>query len=114
MSKKYTKWKRLNFHPLGQQEIIPPNRASCEHETNQDVQKPIQQLICDVHEETTNGDRPPTENLNHALKRFASMTGRVALEHEKTSARLLYLTWAIGILTLALVALTVVIIRMGK
>ena len=54
----YTKWKRINFDP-------PPHdivRVVAEHETNNDVRKPIQQLICDVHEEVLSA-RTPEENL---------------------------------------------------
>lgn len=84
-----------------------------ERETNNDLRKPIQQLICDVHEEISS-PRSIEENLNHAIKRTVSMMGRVALAHERSSKVLTWLTVVLVILTIAIVWLTVVIIGNPK
>src|SRR5688500_2889632 len=44
----FTKWQRKVFgDPYG----VPPNRGAAESENNRDLQKDIQQLVCDVHEQ---------------------------------------------------------------
>jgi len=85
-------------------------RKLAEEETNKDLRKPIQQLICDVHEEALDGGRPVEHNLLHATKRMVSMMGRVALAHERSSTRLVRLTWVLVALTVAIVSLTVVML----
>lgn len=76
-------------------------RADVEREVNQEPQKPIQQLVCHIHEELMHSREP------EATKRLASMMGRVAVEHERNSIALKWLTWAIMLLTAALVFLAV-------
>jgi hypothetical protein len=87
--------------PRGQ----PPHRAAAEQEAKQDIEKPVWQLMCDVHEEITDNrlGRGTEVNLNQALKRVASLLGRVAWEHERVSKRLLWYTIVIAVLTAVLV-----------
>ena len=92
----------------------PTRRKEAERQTNNDLRKPIQQLICDVHEEAITPDRPVAESLIHATKRMVSMMGRVALAHERSSRILIGLTAVLTVLTLAILWLTVVLIREGK
>jgi hypothetical protein len=109
----YTKWKRLNLEPPGQRslsETEPERRRLAEEETNKDLRKPIQQLICDVQEETRDPHRTIEQNLVHATARMVSMMGRVALEHERNSTLLIRLTWVLVVFTLAIVCLTVVML----
>jgi len=109
----YTKWKRLNLESPGQRslsETDPERRRLAEEETNNDLRKPIQQLICDVQEETRDPHRTVEQNLVHATARMVSMMGRVALEHERNSTLLIRLTWVLVALTLAIVGLTVVML----
>jgi hypothetical protein len=113
----FTKWKRVNSEDPGQpslSETNPELRTLAEKETNKDLSKPIQQLICDVFEEILNPDRTIEENLNHAIKRQVSMMGRVALEHECTSKWLIRFTVAIVALTIVIVVLTVALLVKGS
>jgi hypothetical protein len=68
-------------------------------ETDRDMDKPVEQLVCDVHDETHDPDRPPLENVAGAQKRMTSMLARVAVSSQKVADRMLALTWAIGIMT---------------
>lgn len=88
-----TKWKRINFDS-------PKNREESEKETNQDIQKPIQQLICDVHEEANNKNREFLDNLMHENKRMTSMLGRVYLSNERSSTIMLILTLILLLFTI--------------
>ena len=109
----HREWKRVNLESPGQPslaDIDPARRRLAEEETDKDLRKPIQQLIFDVHEEALDTRRPIEHNLVHATKRMVSLMGRVALEHERSSNMLLWLTWVIVILTVAITALTVVLL----
>jgi hypothetical protein len=72
-------------------------------ETDRDMNKSVEQLVCDVHEETHDPGRTPLENIAGAQKRTTSMLARVALSNEKVADRMLFLTWAIGIMTAIIV-----------
>ena len=41
----FTDWKRRDF---GDPQGVPSQRPAAEKETNQDLQKPIQQLVCEI------------------------------------------------------------------
>ncbi len=100
----FTKWTRRDFgDPMGH----PGNRAEAEADTNRDLQKPIQQLLCDIREESWRKGEGP---LGPIAIRMITMMGRVALQQERAGNTLLLLTWAIFILTLALVVLTVALL----
>ncbi|PYK98175.1 MAG: hypothetical protein DME19_13515 [Verrucomicrobia bacterium] len=106
-------------------------RQLAELETDHDLQKPVQQLICDVHEECLN-ELPPKvqgeseqhwnerlvvlqlQRLIGAQKRMVSMMGRVALEHERTSNALVKLSWVLVGMTAVLIWLTIVLVWIGK
>lgn len=110
----FTKWKRLNLESPGQptlSETDPTRRILAETETNRDMRKPIQQLICDVHEEVLDPSRPVEQNLVHATKRMVSMMGRVALENDRSNQLLILLTRVLVILTMAIVVLTIVMAK---
>jgi hypothetical protein len=51
------KWNRMNFNEEILKDLDPGKRS--EIETNRDLIKPIEQLLCDVHEKTHNEKRPP-------------------------------------------------------
>jgi hypothetical protein len=109
----YTKWERVNLESPSQRSLTEtdaPRRRQCEEETNRDLRKPIQQLICDVHEEASDPSRPLELSQLLATRRMVSMMGRVALEHERSSTVLLRLTWVLVVLTVAIVFLTVVML----
>jgi hypothetical protein len=63
------------------------------------MDKSIEQLVCDVHEETHDPGREPLDNIAGAQKRMTSMLARVALSSEQVADRMMALTWAIGIMT---------------
>jgi len=91
-----------------------------EREAKEDLQKPIWQLVHDVYREVTNPTRyaqdHPEERLNHALKRTASLMGRVAVEHEvnhkrlvKLTEKLYWLTWGLVAISMALLVFTLLL-----
>lgn len=84
-------------------------RERAEIETNRDLAKPIEQLVCDFHdmaEKVINQNSPEAQNaswyLIQAEKRMVSMMARVALEHKRSSDWLVGLTWVLGFLTIGL------------
>jgi fructose-1,6-bisphosphatase len=96
------KWKRKNYGP---NERV--GRELFELEADRDLDKSIEQLVCDVHEETHVGS-DVFERLANAQKRFASLMGRVALSNDKVARQMLWLTWAIAILTGVIVLLELI------
>jgi hypothetical protein len=90
-------------------------RERSEIETDRDMDKPVEQLVCDVHEETHSDNnwegysaQKWLGNIAAAQKRFASLMAKVALSNDKVASRMLYLTWAIFILTVVLVILAAI------
>lgn len=102
------KWERKIFDEQILQGLS--NRQRSEIETNRDLIKPIEQLLCDVHEETHNANRTDLENIAGAQKRMVSLMARVAISNEKIDRQMTCLTWAIGIMTFMLVILTVILL----
>jgi hypothetical protein len=103
--KDHTEWTRINFEDPGEPSLSqtdPNRRINAERETKKDMQKSIQQLICDVHEGAHDPNKNPDERLLYMSSRMVSMMGRVALEHEVTSKRLVWLTWILIVLTIFL------------
>jgi hypothetical protein len=96
------KWKRTEHEPDSLSKDDAVRRIYAERETKRDLQKPIQQLICDVHEGMHDPNKSPEERLLYMSGRTVSMMGRVALEHERTSKRLVWLTWFLILLTILL------------
>ena len=89
-------------------------RERAEIETNRDLDKPIEQLVCDFHdmaEKVINPNNTTPADVNwaliHAQKRMVSLMGRVAIEHKRSSDQLVTLTWVLGLLTLGLFIATV-------
>jgi hypothetical protein len=87
-----------------------PNLAAATREAQADLQKPIWQLVCDVHEECLNHARNADANTIHAIKRMSSLMGRVAVEHEENHSRLVKLTEQLRFWTIMLAGLTAVLI----
>lgn len=96
------KWKRKNYGPNERE-----GRALFELEADRDLDKSIEQLVCDVHEDTHVG-RDVFERLANAQKRFASLMARVALSNDKVARQMLWLTWAIVLLTAAIVVIELI------
>ena len=107
--KDFTSWERINLDPPGQAPLTTEQkniRELAEAETNRDLKKPIQQLLCDVHEEVHQTHRSVEENIIHANKRMVSMMARVALSNERYSGVLLKLTRILVALTIVLAVMT--------
>ncbi len=84
-----------------------PRRERSELETDRDMDKEVEQLVCDVHEETHDPGRQPLENIAGAQKRMTSMLARVALSNQRVADRMLCLTWAIGVMTFVMLIFVV-------
>jgi hypothetical protein len=95
---------------FGDPDGVPPCRPQAERESKEDLQKPIWQLVCDIHEEVLNKTRSMEINLPFAIRRLGSMFGRVALQHEADHAELVQLTRRIDRLTVAVVRLTIMLV----
>ena len=107
--KDFTSWERINLDLPGQAPLTTEQkniRELAEAETNRDLKKPIQQLLCDVHEEVHQTHRSVEENIIHANKRMVSMMARVALSNERYSGVLLKLSWVLVVLTIVLAVMT--------
>ena len=61
-------------------------------EAEKDLEKPIDQLLADIHEEMNNEDRSLDENIAHAQKRFFSLVANVAESNNKLAKRVFILT----------------------
>lgn len=67
-------------------------RKQAETEADNDLDKPIHQLLSDIHEEINNSERGIDENVAHAQKRFYSLIANIAVSNKKLSNRVLILT----------------------
>jgi hypothetical protein len=104
------KWTRVEFEPGSLTQEAKERRTKAEKETRRDIQKPIQQLICDVHEGSLDPNESTDKRLLYMSSRMVSMMGRVALEHERASRRLVWLTWVLVFLTILLSIETVAMV----
>jgi hypothetical protein len=94
--KKITTWQRRNF---AEDNPDPAVRQAAELETLHDLQKPIQQLLCDAHEEAIAGTQAGV------TKRMVALLAVTAYEQKITNFWLLALTIVIVIGTFALVCI---------
>jgi nitrate/nitrite-specific signal transduction histidine kinase len=83
-------------------------------ETDRDLDKPVEQLVCDVHEETHDPNRNDIQNVAGAQKRIASLMARVAKSNDKVATQLLWLTIAIAAMTLVILVYTVLMWRQNE
>jgi hypothetical protein len=104
-------WKRNNFKELPDG-LSSDERA--ERETNRDLNKPIEQLLCDFHDMAERGSPGgelggyPVQAMLHAQKRMVGMMAKVALSNEAVQKsndllqrRLYWLTIFVALLTVA-------------
>lgn len=66
-----------------------------------DLMKPIEQLLADVHEEA-DADQDSNGRIASAMKRMVSLQVRVVQSNERASRQMLWLTWAMAIMTAVL------------
>jgi hypothetical protein len=92
---KITNWKRNDFSPNEN----PERRKEAELETLHDLQKPIQQLLCDTHEEALGGTQ------TGATKRMVALLAVTAYEQRRTNFWLIVLTVALVVGTFVLILL---------
>jgi hypothetical protein len=89
------------------------NRRRSEIETDRDLIKPIQQLVCDVHEETHDANRTEIQNVAGAQKRMVSLMARIAISNDRLSKKIYWLTLVMTIMTLAICIMTYILLRKG-
>jgi len=99
------RWVRKDYDASILDNLTPRQRS--ELETDRDLDKSLEQLVCDVHEETHNQTRPPIENIASAQKRMVSMMARVAMTNENATKWMIRLTWAIVGLTAIIVFIAI-------
>ena len=97
------RWKRKNYDESFLPQLTVRKRS--EIETDRDLAKPPEQLVCDVHEET-HGAGNVMENLAGAQKRMVSLMARVAKSNDRASFWMIVLTLVIAIMTLVLLLFT--------
>jgi formate dehydrogenase maturation protein FdhE len=95
----------VNTQDLPKKPLDFIQRVISEFDTQNDLKKSIEQLICDVHEETHNNNRTSLENIASAQKRMVSMMGRVAISNEKNNKSTKWLTCVIIILAIIQIVL---------
>lgn len=76
-------------------------RAQAEKDSAADLEKPLEQLLADVHEELKDGQRQATENIAHAFKRVTSAFVATAISNQKAADKISDMT---AISTLAAIA----------
>lgn len=97
-------WRRKNYDPGL---VKGERRKIAETETNRDLDKPIEQLLCDVHEESLDSDRTEGTNTSGAQKRMVSLMTRVAKGNDIIANRMLRLTWTVVVMTAVILVFTV-------
>lgn len=105
-------WKRKNYDEEKLKALSP--REQAELETDRDLDKSIEQLMCDVHEELHAPYRSGIENIASAQKRMVSMMGRVALSNALVVRQMLWLTWIIAIMTVVILLFTVLMWKQNR
>src|ERR1043166_120641 len=83
-------------------------RNKIANEVQKDMNKSLDQLMVDVYDEILREDRTLFENQVHAMKRFTCLLAKTIKSSEKQGAVIAKLTWAVVILTIVLILLTVV------
>lgn len=106
------KWKRNIFDESKLAGLS--RRECCELETDRDMDKEVEQLVCDVHEETHDPKRQPLENIAGAQKRMTSMLARVAKSNDVVARQMLWLTWAIAAMTAVILWFTYLMYQQSK
>jgi hypothetical protein len=101
----------MNYPPLPEA-MSSDQRA--EKETDRDLTKPIEQLLCDFHDMAEQGSPGrelggyPVQAMLHAQKRMVGMMARVALSNDRLAWRMELLTWValgLGVISVLLSAI---------
>lgn len=78
-------------------------------EAMRDLEKPIEQLLADIHEQGLKGGAQ-VYHVTEAIRRMSSMMAKVAISNRQLSEKLVWLTRVLVVLTGALVLLTVALV----
>jgi hypothetical protein len=97
------RWRRKNYDESVFAGMSVRQRS--EIEADRDLAKPPEQLVCDVHEET-HANRAALENIAGAQKRLVSLMARVAKSNDRIARYILWLTFAIAIMTAVIMFIT--------
>jgi hypothetical protein len=102
-------WERKNYQPLPE---TMKSEERAEKETDRDLNKSIEQLLCDFHDMAERGSPGremggyPVQAMLHAQKRMVGMMAKVALSNaaaqaanDKLQGRLYYLNVVVTFLT---------------
>jgi hypothetical protein len=100
-------WTRLDFDESILEGLSVRERS--EIETNRDLIKPIEQLVCDVHEETHNLSRNELANIAGAQKRMVSMMARIAMSNDRMTRQMYKLTVVTTIMSLLSLILSIIL-----
>ena len=87
----------------------PPQRERVESEIKEDISKPINQLLADVHDESVNANSEHAP-LARAIARFASLLVVLSKDAEKRAERLEHQTSTLINLTRSLKVFTIVVV----
>jgi hypothetical protein len=112
-----TDWRRLEFEDVGATKLseeAQARRREAEKQTDRDLAKPVQQLICDVHEGAIDPANPPIGRMLYMMPRMVAMMGRVALEQDRIARRLYWWTVVLAVLTVLIAAMTAVLIVLER
>jgi len=85
-----------------------------EEEASRDLQKPLEQLLWDIHCEAHDPDRTAEENIIGTNKRFASLMVRVAKSNDRVSFWMIIFTIGITAMTAALLYFTYLLWQQTK
>jgi hypothetical protein len=75
---------REEFGPLPE-DVVGNRRKEADEEARRDLTKSYEQLVADAHEEISDPNRSPEQNLGYSNRRLASIFARAAMESEKSA-----------------------------
>jgi len=104
-SEPWVRWTRKRFPTKLPNKGDLKIEAEAEFETDRDLSKPIPQLLCDFHDQAERALQTvslETCLVLNAHKRMVAMMAQVALKNAAMNRSMLYLTFAILVLTAVL------------
>jgi hypothetical protein len=91
-----------------------PQMKDIRDKVSRDLSKPIRELLETIHEGVKNRSFPATGALQQSLAEFATFLGRLSIEADIQTRRIVCLTRWIVVLTVILVALTLVLVHLTQ
>jgi hypothetical protein len=104
-------WQKINKYAPELERYFAQKREVAETETSRDLQKSVQHLLADIHDESLDDQsRSRSMTVARTMARFASLLSVLSVQADFQTQRIIRLTrWVIG-LTWTLVALTLVLL----